>query len=158
GAITAAILSSELLVDQIEALVGSLDYMALLRRKTSCLIFNGDPSDDLNKPAWMLANLQLIGQLGEYGTEPFRDWLASALAKGGIAEFGDISRRDADRQLKVVVSDLTHGEMRVFPDDLAHYPTAGPPERFSVAEAVRLSMSIPLFFEPGRLGNSVIVD
>uniref|UniRef100_A0ACD5GVL9 Patatin-like phospholipase family protein n=1 Tax=Desertifilum tharense IPPAS B-1220 TaxID=1781255 RepID=A0ACD5GVL9_9CYAN len=32
------------------------------------------------------------------------------------------------------------------------------PEQMSVAEAVRLSMSIPLFFEPGRLGDSWIVD
>jgi NTE family protein len=30
--------------------------------------------------------------------------------------------------------------------------------QFPVAEAVRLSMSIPFFFEPGRLGDAVIVD
>jgi NTE family protein len=43
--------------------------------------------------------------------------------------------------------------MKVLPDDLP-----GDPNAFSVAEAVRLSMSIPFFFVPGRLGDALIVD
>jgi NTE family protein len=43
--------------------------------------------------------------------------------------------------------------MRVLPED-----APGDSKMFSVAEAVRLSMSIPFFFVPGRLADAVIVD
>jgi NTE family protein len=125
GAITAALLASDLAIDELEKLLGSLDFMGLLSQKSSRLIWNGDPSDDLEKPAWMLVNLTLVGQLGEYSTGPFREWLDSALAQGRLERFGEVGRTDPDRQLKVVVSDLTNGEMRVLPDDLNKYPSAG---------------------------------
>jgi NTE family protein len=158
GAITAALLASDLAIDELEELLGNLDFMSLLSEKSSRFLWRGDPSRDLEKPAGMLVNLCLVRQLGEYSTGPFREWLNSALVRGGLERFGDMGRADPDRQLKVVVSDLTNGEMRVLPDDLDKYPTAGPAAQFPVAEAVRLSMSIPFFFEPGGLADAVIVD
>jgi NTE family protein len=158
GAITAALLASDLAIDELETLLGSLDFMSFLSEKSSRFIWNGDPSKDLENPARMLVNLWLFHELGEYSTGPFREWLNSALVQGRVERFGDIGGTDPDRQLKVVVSDLTNGEMRVLPDDLEKYPTTGPAAQFQVADAVRLSMSIPFFFEPGQLGDAVIVD
>jgi NTE family protein len=153
GAITASLLASDLTIDRLEQILGGLDFDRFLSQKTSFLVRNGDPSDDLDDPVYMVGNLKLIGQLGQYSTEPFRTWIEGALGEGGVAKFGDVGRHDPERELKVVVTDISHGEMRVLPEDVP-----GDSKMFSVAEAVRLSMSIPFFFVPGRLADAVIVD
>ena len=185
GAITASLLSADMNIDQLEQILAHLDYMSFLSKKTSRLIFNGDPSDDLAHPVLLLTNLALTGELGEYSAEPFKAWLDEVLKWAGKQTFGEVwerSRVAPDRQLKVVVSDVTRGEMMVLPDDLepmratvarpaegstnpipataaTYRPTLTPKQRnFGVAEAVRLSMSIPFFFEPGQLEGNTIVD
>ncbi len=169
GSITAALLAADISIDQLEAEIGGLDFAQFLSTKTSWLIQNGDPADDLNHPFRLVANLWAARQAGQYSTQPFRDWLSRLLSTAGRNSFGEIRSRatpPADRLLKVVVSDLTRGLMRVLPDDLdrptatadTYDPLTPEQDAFEVAEAVRLSMSIPLFFEPGRLGDSTIVD
>src|SRR5262249_23299458 len=68
----------------------------------------------------------------------------------------------------IIATDVTRREMLVLPEDLAGYKLTadGPliePEGFRVADAVRMSMSIPYFFQPVELfhpetGSSTIVD
>ncbi|QEL16488.1 patatin-like phospholipase family protein [Limnoglobus roseus] len=185
GAITASLLAADLNIDQLEQILAHLDFMTFLSKKTSRMIFNGDPSDDLDHPILLLTNLAMTGTLGQYSSEPFKVWLDEVLKWAGKQSFGEMWDKSAlanDRQLKIVVSDVTRGEMKVLPDDLE--PARGTPARaaegatstvqagkveyrppltpkqraFSVAEAVRLSMSIPFFFEPGTLESSRIVD
>lgn len=182
GAITASLLAADMHNDQLEQILAHLDYMSFVSKKTSRLIFNGDPSDDLEYPILLLTNLAMTGVLGEYSTDPFKSWLDEVLKWAGKQTFGEVwdrSRMADDRQLKVVVSNLSRGEMMVLPDDLepsrpttarpaegnpvttalSYRPPLTPKQRnFSVAEAVRLSMSIPFFFEPGQLEGNTIVD
>ena len=169
GAITAAVLATDLSMDDLEELLGQLDYSLFLTQKNSPLILNGDPADDLQSPAWTLLFLTISRQMGEYSAQPFRQWLEATLGKGHLHTFADVKKQLKERELKVVISNLTRGEMLVLPDDLRRQDSADSdplykqlrlenPEDFSVAEAVRLSMSIPLFFEPGKLGNDLIVD
>ena len=120
----------------------------------SRMIIDFNPSDDLEHSLPMLIRLVTAGQLGEYSSEPFRDWLAAALKGCGVTSFADIGKSDPERELKVVISDISRGQMRLLPDSLSDAEKTG----FSVAEAVRLSMSIPLFFAPGQFGSDVIVD
>ncbi|MGF1522153.1 MAG: patatin-like phospholipase family protein [Leptolyngbyaceae cyanobacterium] len=171
GAITAAMVAAGFAIDELETIIGQLDYEAqFLSQKTSRLIFNGSPDDDLQNPVWMLANLFAARQMGQYSSEPFKEWLSTQLATkaaGTPLTFGMIANRMKEvkvkpeeipwpqqRAVKVVVSDISRGEMLVLPDDLPPLEQAN----FSVAEAVRLSMSIPFFFEPGQLKGSMIVD
>jgi NTE family protein len=149
GAITAAFLASEMSVEEIEATLGALDFAGFLSRKTSRWIWDNDPTDDLKHAFRMFANLLLARRPGQYSTGPFHDWLAENLARGRVERFGPLlgGANGALSRLKVVVSDVTHGQMLVLPDDLDDAARAD----FPVAEAVRLSMSIPFFFEPGRL-------
>jgi NTE family protein len=81
--------------------------------------------------------------------------------------FGDVKRRD--KTLKMIAADITQKELLVLPDDLPNYLDArtGRPidlDTFKVADAVRMSMSIPFFFEPVELVHaatgtkSTIVD
>ena len=161
GAITAALVVADFPIDTLERIIGQLDYEGqILAQKTSPLIFNGSPEDDLDYPQWMIPNLLLVGQLGQYSTDPFKQWIAGVLAKRRIHTFQDIVRQRQGRALKVVISDLSLRKMVVLPDDLHKvYPKhVRNVVEFGVAEAVRLSMSIPLFFAPGRLVDSTIVD
>src|SRR3954467_7442861 len=48
GAITAALLASNLDIDRLERIIGDLNFERFLSEKTSILIRNGDPSDDLD--------------------------------------------------------------------------------------------------------------
>jgi NTE family protein len=171
GAITAALVAANFPIDDLETIVGRMDYMSFLSKKTSPLIFNGDPSDDLQSPVRMFLLLLIARRMGQYSSEPFRDWIAGHLHQRGLKTFADVRSNRQDFDLKVVASDISRGEMLVLPDDLDLPDPADPQQRslrqqlqltsreeFSVAEAVRLSMSIPLFFEPGKLGDRKIVD
>jgi NTE family protein len=157
GAITASLLVTSLSIDQIETIVGGLDFTRFIGRKTSRWLFDRNPNDDLRHPLWMFLQLLVAGRAGQYSTEPFLKWIDGTLAAGGVSDFGPLiapseTVSQVKSRLKVVVSDITHGQMLVLPDDLSESSRNG----FSVAEAVRLSMSIPLFFEPGRLGGDKI--
>lgn len=52
-------------------------------------------------------------------------------------------------KLRVVASDVTANRMLILPQDIRHF--GRDPDELTVAEAVRMSMSIPVFFEPWRL-------
>ncbi|MDX2215684.1 MAG: patatin-like phospholipase family protein [Oculatellaceae cyanobacterium bins.114] len=166
GAITAAFVAANFEIDELERVVGGMDFMQFLTQKTSWLILNGNPADDLRSPVQMMLFLLAARKLGQYSSEPFRAWLDSNLKKRGLATFSDIKANSGDLELKVVISDISQGEMLVIPDDLVFPDYDDPkgrslqeqlnlktPDDFPIAEAVRLSMSIPLFFEPGELGD-----
>lgn len=176
GALTASLLAANFPIDLLEGELGDLDYMSFLTEKTSPLIFSGNPRDDMQFPFWMLFFLFLTGQLGQYRSHPLYAWLAKTLNARRVKTFADIENLSPGRQLKVVASDISRGEMLLLPDDLnphagnldderkavrekllSYYRLQGY-EDFSVAEAVRLSISIPLFFEPGKLGEFLILD
>lgn len=170
GAITAALVSAKFSIEELEKVMGSMNYMDFLTEKTSPWILNGNPANDLQSPVSMVLFLLLARQLGQYSSEPFRFWLDANLSKQGLNTFADVKGQDG-QDLKVVISDISRGEMLVLPDDL-EIPDPKDPEKrslqqqlqlkdrdqFSIAEAVRLSMSIPLFFAPGELGDRKIVD
>jgi NTE family protein len=164
GAITAALLAANYTLDELDGLLGSLDYMRFISAKTSRLILTGDPSDDLGDdlPRLLFA-LWTTRQMGEYSTQPFQEWISEVLGAKQVRRFADVEAKG--RKLKVVASDISRGLMLVLPDSLALDPydkdgavLGEGPAQFEVGRAVRLSMSIPLFFEPGELAGSAIVD
>lgn len=79
--------------------------------------------------------------LGIYRARKLEDWIERLLDEKGVHTFGELGGR-----LKIVASDTTTGQKIVMPDDLAKYGKN--PDNFSVAAAVRMSISIPLYFEP----------
>ena len=176
GSLTAALLAANFAIDELEEILSTIDYGRILSEKTSPFIFNGDPSDDLQAPLLMIASLMLTGQLGQYSSDPLRDWMANTLRLRNIKTFADIKFSDPERELKVVVSNISRSEMLVLPDDInpdLHQLTTEQKEErhgileqyniahfedFKLAEAVRLSSSIPLFFKPEKLGESYILD
>lgn len=86
----------------------------------------------------------LLISLGIYDTEYLEAWMEGLLAQKNIKNFDDL--RKNGKKLKITASDLTEKRLLVFPDDLEEFGIQR--EAFSVAAAVRMSVSIPVFFEP----------
>ncbi len=80
----------------------------------------------------------------------FHDWFRDQIKD---KRFGDIHKEG--RTLKLIATDITRREMLVLPDDLKSYRGSDgrviDPEEFAIADAVRMSMSIPYFFQPVEL-------
>jgi NTE family protein len=96
--------------------------------------------------------------------EAFHRWFGDMIEH---QTFGDVTARG--KTLKMIAADITQKELLVLPDDLPNYldpRTKQPidPAGFAVADAVRMSMSIPFFFQPVELVHaatghtSTIVD
>jgi len=90
---------------------------------------------------------------GIYEGEFFQRWMAELLEAKGITRFGHLVDGEAEdpksrHRLRVIVSDVTDRRMLVLPDDAPHLGLD--PDELDIAYAVRMSMSIPIFFEPVR--------
>jgi NTE family protein len=95
-------------------------------------------------------------RLGLYKGAALESWLEEKLKARGIYTFADLP----PHSLRVIASDLSNGRLLVLPDDLEKYGIAK--ETFPVARAIRMSASLPYFFEPVKLrsleGISYMVD
>jgi NTE family protein len=96
-------------------------------------------------------SLNLVRHHGLAHGEYFHRWF-SEQTEGKT--FGDV--KAAGRTLKLIAADVTHRELLVLPDDLSAYRLAGSSaaidgDSFKVADAARMSMSIPYFFQPVEL-------
>ncbi|GAA0504530.1 esterase [Saccharopolyspora subtropica] len=143
-----------------------------LRRALAGLDLSRIP--DRHPPAFPLISegWALLAHSGAYRGDYLHDWLARELGALGVSTFGDL-RRDSgdddsrlrpDQRYKLVVlaTDITRGRLLRLPWD---YPLFHlDPDAQSVADAVRMSMSIPLYFQPSELTDpvtgctSVVVD
>lgn len=105
----------------------------------------------------------LITQLGIYEGNYIEDFIRDLLAKNEKSVFKDLLYEGPDKddprfryKLRVVTADVTRGELVVLPQDIANYDED--PDEFSISKAVRMSISIPGFFEPVKLGKHIFVD
>ncbi|WP_341348037.1 patatin-like phospholipase family protein [Paenibacillus sp. FSL H3-0469] len=86
--------------------------------------------------------LRVLLKKGLYSGEALEAWIRGLLLEQGVVTFRDLPRG----KLRVITSDISNGRIVVLPDDLVLYGIE--PERFEVAKAVRMSCSIPYFFDP----------
>lgn len=101
---------------------------------------------------WLL----VYWKLGLYKGNELEKWMKEKLEAKGLRTFSDLPP-DA---LRVIASDLSNGQLVVLPDDLEKFGIN--PRSFPIAKAIRMSCSIPYFYEPVKLrsndGVNVIVD
>jgi NTE family protein len=100
--------------------------------------------------------ISVYWRLGLYKGNELERWLKDTLEAKGVKTFSDVP----PQSLRFIASDLTNGRLLVLPDDLEKYGiSAG---SFSIAKAIRMSCSLPYFFEPVKLrtrnGMNIIVD
>ncbi len=139
GSILAALVTAGYTSKQIEQFLREIDISDLLDRRYGWL----------QSP--MLKWLLLYWKLGLYKGDALEAWVAQKLAAKGIFTFRDIT----PDSLSIITSDITNGKLVVLPNDLQNYEID--PMSFSVAKAVRMSCSVPYFFEPVKIkvGNQI---
>ena len=156
GAITAALLAAGYSAAELREIIVSLDYRQFEDRGWE------------DKVPLVERSLTLLLDLGLYEGDRFLEWIRERLVAKGIHTFADLVQAEyADdpryrSRLQVIASDVTTHELLVLPRDARKLGIE--PDELDVALAVRMSMSIPIFFEPVRFENPktgqvhVIVD
>jgi NTE family protein len=140
GAIIAALVAAGYRADELRAIMAELDY------------------EKFKDPGWV-DRIPVLGKAislgfekGIYEGEYFETWMRQHLAKKGKRTFRDLVMEEFKDstsyryKLRVVASDLSRGKMLVLPQDIKDFGIE--PDDLDIARAVRMSMSIPFFFEP----------
>lgn len=101
--------------------------------------------------------LSILTEQGIYEGEAFLEWVRGLLAAKRVHTFANLVHPEQSDNLRyryrvqVIASDLTARRLLVLPQDA---PLLGvKPDDLEVAWAVRMSMSIPVYFEPVRWDN-----
>ncbi|NEW06234.1 patatin-like phospholipase family protein [Paenibacillus sp. SYP-B3998] len=130
GSIVAAFLAAGYSGEEMKELILKAPFKSFMQRSA---IFN----TKIIGPA-----TRLLIKKGLYSGEALEHWVYGQLLAKGIRNFGDLR----PNQLRIIASDITQGKLLVLPDDIAQYGID--PRKLSIAKAVRMSTSIPYFFDP----------
>jgi NTE family protein len=149
GAIVAAVLAAGYTAAELKDIVGGLDYNKFMDK-------GGVDRVPLLGPL-----ISLIAEKGVYEGDYLEEWMTGLLEAKGKRTFADLvipGEKDPRYRYKlnVITSDVSRGKLVVLPTGLKDYGVD--PDGFPVAKAVRMSMSIPFFFEPVQLAGSTFVD
>jgi NTE family protein len=161
GAIVAALLAAGYTTGELHEILNRLDFSRFkdapklnidIAKDHAIHIPEGDPL------------FRLYRHLGINPGTVFVDWLTPLLADKGVDTFKDLERKDIVRKpsdpfstykLYMIATDISRARLLVLPDDIKDYQqedgTPYTPDTLKVAEAVRMSISIPFFFEPVML-------
>ena len=146
GAIVATLLAAGYTTAELQAIMAELDFRQFM-----------DRGDDSYIP-FLGTTFNVLRDEGLYEGERFLEWISDLLLAKGVRTFGDLTHPDSTEQelryhyrLQVIASDLTQRCLLILPRD-AH-SLGVEPDMLNVALAVRMSMSIPVFFEPVRFRN-----
>ncbi|MHB8170788.1 MAG: patatin-like phospholipase family protein [Thermincolia bacterium] len=139
------------------ALVGALVAAGYTAREIKKLIDELDFTNFCDKA--ILDRIPIMGpllsiglEMGLYEGKYLEDWVGEKLAAKGVKTFGDLVMDEFthDRRfrykLQVIAADVSRGQMLVLPGDIVAYGIR--PDHLEVARAVRMSNSLPFFFEP----------
>jgi len=146
GAIVAALVAAGYSAAEMKEIMTELDY----NRFKDASVLDKVP---LVGPA-----VSLILEKGIYEGNFFQDWMRGLLREKGVETFNDliIKEYQSDERyrfkLRVIASDISRGRLLVLPQDIVDFGIR--PEDLDVADAVRMSMSIPFFYEPVELRNT----
>jgi NTE family protein len=142
GSIIAALIAAGYKSQEIYELLEELDLSKMLDARKSYIPF----------AKWLF----VYWKLGLYKGNELEKWVKEKLEVKGFKTFSDLP----PNALRVIASDISNGQMMVLPDDLGKYGISS--GDFSIAKAIRMSCSIPYFFEPVKLraknGVNIIVD
>ncbi len=127
GAIIASLLAAGYTSEQIKQVILATPFQQFIQQKSRF---------------WFGSSIRLLVKKGLYSGDPLEQWLYELLAKKGIYTFSDLP----PRKLRIIASDISDGRLMVLPDDLPRYDID--PSTFLISRAVRMSTSIPYFFEP----------
>ena len=157
GSVVAALVSVGYSSDEIKELMLKLDYKRIADKShLSIPIFTN--------------TLNLLFKKGIYKGDYIENWVDEALSSKlklnnkKKVTFGDLIIPDEKGtllnnkkykrkyKLHIIATDISRGKMIILPEDIAEYGIN--PDELPVSLAVRMSISIPYFFQPIKLNNS----
>lgn len=141
GSIVAAMLAAGYSGEEMGKIIAATPFSSFLKKSW------------LHQAGWVGSTIRLLIKQGMYSGEALEQWVYDVLAAKGIKTFGDLR----PNQLRIIASDISQGKLMVLPDDIAEYGIN--PRKFLIAKAIRMSTSIPYFFDPViiRKGRSVLL-
>ncbi|HZH77303.1 MAG TPA: patatin-like phospholipase family protein [Archangium sp.] len=151
GAIVAALVAAGYSASQLRSIMQELDFRRFTDRST------------LDRVPLIGPAVSLLREKGIYEGDYFERWMRDLLLKSPrkVRTFRDLHMVDPRTnkeekpeskyfyRLQVIAADICRRKQLVLPWDIRDY--GRDPEDLDVAWAVRMSMSIPLFFEPVRI-------
>ncbi|MBP1764943.1 MAG: putative esterase of the alpha-beta hydrolase superfamily [Firmicutes bacterium] len=145
GAIIASLLAVGFTGDEIGKLLKTIEYQKF--RDETAMDHFGLPGKTLN----------IAIEYGIYKGDYFESWLENLLRSKGKTTFGDIKINNPSQEkykykFCAIASDITDKKLLILPESLKDFGID--PDQFSISRAVRMSMSIPLFYEPIKLIDS----
>ncbi|MDB5178472.1 MAG: Conserved rane protein of unknown function [Patescibacteria group bacterium] len=152
------------------AIIGSLTAAGMpvdvMRREITRLDYRKFRDEDfIDRLGIVGKGASLLFEEGIYEGDYLRKLLQGYLGELGVKTFGDLRITEPWAQelppeqrykLVVLTADITRGRLVRLPWDYHLYGLD--PDEQLVADAVRASMSLPFFYEPARLGKSLLVD
>ncbi|OAB46414.1 patatin-like phospholipase family protein [Paenibacillus antarcticus] len=133
GAIVASLLAAGFTADEMNEIINQTPFTSFLKRS---VIFN---TKFIGPP------LRVLLKKGLYSGEALEQWIRNVLLEKQISTFSDLPQG----KLQIVASDISNGTILILPDGLRKFGFN--PDKFEIAKAVRMSTSIPYFFDPVRL-------
>ena len=142
GAITAAAIATGYTAAELKELILTIDYHKFMDKGIE------------DRLPFLEKTVSILKDHGIYEGDYFLEFMRDLLKKKGVDTFGDLRAKPSedgipnefDHTLQVIVSDVTEHRLLVLPRDSDALGIA--PDELEVALAVRMSMSIPIFFEP----------
>ena len=130
GSIVASLIAAGYTAEEMREIIMSTPFTSFLKRAP-------------------IFNIKVIGPItrvllkkGLYSGEALEAWIRKLLLQKNIRTFGDI----APDKLRIIASDISNGRLLVLPDDIENYGIE--PNKLEIAKAIRMSTSIPYFFDP----------
>lgn len=167
GSIIAALVAVGYSSDEIKKLMLELDYTKITDKNCFTIpLFSN--------------TLSLLIKKGIYKGDYIKNWIDEVLSNklnlrnGKKVTFGDLiipeeqgillnnKKYKRKYKLHIIATDISRGKMLILPEDIAEYGIN--PDELQVSLAIRMSISIPYFFQPVKLNNintnkkSLIVD
>ena len=149
GAIVATLLAAGYSADELRDVIQNLDFEKF------------KDTDWVDRIPIAGSAISILRDQGIYEGSYFQQLMSDLLEDKGVSTFADLVHPDfADGDLRyrykaqVIASDVTERRLLVLPRD-AGLLGIDDPDNLNVAYAVRMSMSIPIFFEPVRHSNPV---
>ncbi|MCE5173210.1 patatin-like phospholipase family protein [Paenibacillus profundus] len=130
GSVVAALIAAGYSAEELQRLILDMPFSSFLQRAP---IF---------QVKWIGPAARLLFKKGLYSGERLEQWIHACLLKKNIRTFGDLK----NNQLRIIASDISNGRLLVLPDDIKQYGIE--PNQMLISQAVRMSTSIPYFFDP----------
>jgi NTE family protein len=137
GSIIAALLAAGYRAGDLHALMMEQDFMQFM------------PKTWYHRIPYMGPALRLWIHKGLYPGDSLEKWIGELLARRGVYTFADLK----ECELSIIASDISGGSLMVLPHDYRDY--GYDPSKLTVARAVRMSCSIPYFFDPVKVVNQI---